>query len=137
MGTLCYAPPPSLPAGPWCSGPTCQPVTLEIAGSNPVGSAISTLNLLAQPRAPHASEARKEVRLGQVRRHSRVAQDVALHAPELPAHLDERVLRADLRHVPLDRLPFRLDLGRHVDPRRDPFVRHERPLEERLVFGDL
>ena len=24
---------------PWCSGPTCQPVTLEIAGSNPVGSA--------------------------------------------------------------------------------------------------
>ncbi len=25
---------------PWCSGPTCQPVTLEIAGSNPVGSAI-------------------------------------------------------------------------------------------------
>ena len=26
---------------PWCSGPTCQPVTLEIAGSNPVGSAIS------------------------------------------------------------------------------------------------
>src|SRR5262245_36399410 len=28
-------------ADPWCSGPTCQPVTLEIAGSNPVGSAIS------------------------------------------------------------------------------------------------
>ena len=27
-------------ADPWCSGPTCQPVTLEIAGSNPVGSAI-------------------------------------------------------------------------------------------------
>ena len=26
-------------ADPWCSGPTCQPVTLEIAGSNPVGSA--------------------------------------------------------------------------------------------------
>ena len=26
---------------PWCSGPTCQPVTLEIAGSNPVGSAIT------------------------------------------------------------------------------------------------
>ena len=29
-----------LAADPWCSGPTCQPVTLEIAGSNPVGSAI-------------------------------------------------------------------------------------------------
>lgn len=28
-----------LAADPWCSGPTCQPVTLEIAGSNPVGSA--------------------------------------------------------------------------------------------------
>ncbi|MBF8289316.1 MAG: hypothetical protein HW391_284 [Chloroflexi bacterium] len=27
---------------PWCSGPTCQPVTLEIAGSNPVGSATSS-----------------------------------------------------------------------------------------------
>jgi hypothetical protein len=26
-------------AGPWCSGQTCQPVTLEIAGSNPVGPA--------------------------------------------------------------------------------------------------
>ena len=32
---------------PWCSGPTCQPVTLEIAGSNPVGSAID-----ACPYAP-------------------------------------------------------------------------------------
>ena len=30
-------------ADPWCSGPTCQPVTLEIAGSNPVGSAIAAL----------------------------------------------------------------------------------------------
>ena len=30
-------------ADPWCSGPTCQPVTLEIAGSNPVGSARSAL----------------------------------------------------------------------------------------------
>ena len=26
-------------AGSWCSGLTCQPVTLEIAGSNPVGPA--------------------------------------------------------------------------------------------------
>jgi hypothetical protein len=34
---------------PWCSGPTCQPVTLEIAGSNPVGSAID-----ASPYAPSA-----------------------------------------------------------------------------------
>jgi hypothetical protein len=34
---------------PWCSGPTCQPVTLEIAGSNPVGSAI-----FAFPYAPFA-----------------------------------------------------------------------------------
>src|SRR5699024_8572818 len=32
------------PAGPWCSGPTCQPVTLEIAGSNPVGPAIHALS---------------------------------------------------------------------------------------------
>ena len=30
---------------PWCSGPTCQPVTLEIAGSNPVGSAITRFSL--------------------------------------------------------------------------------------------
>jgi hypothetical protein len=30
------------PAGPWCSGQTCQPVTLEIAGSNPVGPAITS-----------------------------------------------------------------------------------------------
>ena len=43
----CY--PPSA-ADPWCSGPTCQPVTLEIAGSNPVGSAISTAHL--EPRPP-------------------------------------------------------------------------------------
>ena len=35
---LWYAP-PSPQLDPWCSGPTCQPVTLEIAGSNPVGSA--------------------------------------------------------------------------------------------------
>ncbi len=44
----CYHPPPV--ADPWCSGPTCQPVTLEIAGSNPVGSAIN----LASSRAPSA-----------------------------------------------------------------------------------
>ena len=47
-GCLCYAP-PSPQLDPWCSGPTCQPVTLEIAGSNPVGSAI-----LAFPYAPSA-----------------------------------------------------------------------------------
>ena len=35
---------------PWCSGPTCQPVTLEIAGSNPVGSAIRS----PLPDAPFA-----------------------------------------------------------------------------------
>ena len=40
-GRLCYAP-PSPQLDPWCSGPTCQPVTLEIAGSNPVGSASPT-----------------------------------------------------------------------------------------------
>ena len=47
-GGPCYHPPPA--ADPWCSGPTCQPVTLEIAGSNPVGSAIH----LASSRAPSA-----------------------------------------------------------------------------------
>ena len=47
-GHLWYAP-PSPQLDPWCSGPTCQPVTLEIAGSNPVGSAISHL-----PNAPSA-----------------------------------------------------------------------------------
>ena len=47
-GRLCYAP-PSPQLDPWCSGPTCQPVTLEIAGSNPVGSAIH-----AFPYAPSA-----------------------------------------------------------------------------------
>jgi hypothetical protein len=37
IARLCY----DLPAvDPWCSGPTCLPVTQEIAGSNPVGSAI-------------------------------------------------------------------------------------------------
>ena len=41
---LCYAP-PSPQLDPWCSGPTCQPVTLEIAGSNPVGSAITRISL--------------------------------------------------------------------------------------------
>ena len=35
-GRVCYT--PAAP-GPWCSGQTCQPVTLEIAGSNPVGPA--------------------------------------------------------------------------------------------------
>ena len=45
---LCYAP-PSPQLDPWCSGPTCQPVTLEIAGSNPVGSATN-----AFPYAPSA-----------------------------------------------------------------------------------
>ena len=39
-----------LAADPWCSGPTCQPVTLEIAGSNPVGSAI-----FEYPDAPSAA----------------------------------------------------------------------------------
>ena len=38
---------------PWCSGPTCQPVTLEIAGSNPVGSAI-------HPASPYAPSARPD-----------------------------------------------------------------------------
>src|SRR4051812_4225864 len=42
--------PPRSTADPWCSGPTCQPVTLEIAGSNPVGSAI----VLLLPHAPSA-----------------------------------------------------------------------------------
>ena len=44
----CYPPHSPFP-DPWCSGPTCQPVTLEIAGSNPVGSAISHL---PTPRPP-------------------------------------------------------------------------------------
>ena len=37
--TACYPPPSAL--GSWCSGLTCQPVTLEIAGSNPVEPAIA------------------------------------------------------------------------------------------------
>ncbi len=36
------------PAGPWCSGQTCQPVTLEIAGSNPVGPAITPRSMVAE-----------------------------------------------------------------------------------------
>ena len=39
------------PQDPWCSGPTCQPVTLEIAGSNPVGSAITSILLTPRPPA--------------------------------------------------------------------------------------
>ena len=46
---LCYAPRSTL--DPWCSGQTCQPVTLEIAGSNPVGSAIAH----SKPRPPPGS----------------------------------------------------------------------------------
>src|SRR5689334_14735102 len=37
---------------PWCSGPTCQPVTLEIAGSNPVGSAIQLESSYAPSARP-------------------------------------------------------------------------------------
>jgi len=40
---------------PWCSGPTCLPVTQEIAGSNPVGSAERQKRTLLSPssRRPH------------------------------------------------------------------------------------
>ena len=36
---------------PWCSGLTCHPVTVEIAGSNPAGVAsnISGVTLVRQP----------------------------------------------------------------------------------------
>ena len=37
----------ALGVGSWCSGLTCQPVTLEIAGSNPVEPAIQISHLLA------------------------------------------------------------------------------------------
>src|SRR5262249_50619608 len=37
---------------PWCSGPTCQPVTLEIAGSNPVGSATKSASIRRPVRPP-------------------------------------------------------------------------------------
>src|SRR4029079_2431571 len=37
---------------PWCSGPTCQPVTLELAGSNPVGSAIHPASTYAPSARP-------------------------------------------------------------------------------------
>jgi hypothetical protein len=47
----CY-PPHSPQPDPWCSGPTCQPVTLEIAGSNPVGSAIQHRIFLRPVRPP-------------------------------------------------------------------------------------
>ena len=40
---------------PWCSGPTCQPVTLEIAGSNPVGSAIDAFSHAPSARPDGAS----------------------------------------------------------------------------------
>ena len=39
----CYTRDSPLSSGSWCSGLTCQPVTLEIAGSNPVGPATPTL----------------------------------------------------------------------------------------------
>jgi hypothetical protein len=42
-GLVCYTSPPVTPPGPWCSGQTCQPVTLEIAGSNPVGPATAVI----------------------------------------------------------------------------------------------
>ncbi len=34
---------------PWCSGLTCQPVTLEIEGSNPFGVAIINLRTVEIP----------------------------------------------------------------------------------------
>ena len=46
----CYHPRPVV--DPWCSGPTCQPVTLEIAGSNPVGSAINPASSYAPSARP-------------------------------------------------------------------------------------
>ena len=46
---LCYSP-ASPQLDPWCSGPTCQPVTLEIAGSNPVGSAINAFSYAPSAR---------------------------------------------------------------------------------------
>ena len=56
-GCTCYAP-PSPHMDPWCSGPTCQPVTLEIAGSNPVGSAINAFSYAPSARPDGAFSAR-------------------------------------------------------------------------------
>ncbi len=49
---------------PWCSGPTCQPVTLEIAGSNPVGSAIDRITLTPRPPARTGRSSTLSVRHG-------------------------------------------------------------------------
>ena len=64
-GTPCYAP-PSPQLDPWCSGPTCQPVTLEIAGSNPVGSAIPRISL-RPVRPPGRGVLHSSVRLSTAR----------------------------------------------------------------------
>ena len=72
----CYSP-ASPQLDPWCSGPTCQPVTLEIAGSNPVGSAITRL-FLRPVRPPgrgvlSCPETGEQVRFGRLDRHPRRA----------------------------------------------------------------
>jgi Bacterial capsule synthesis protein PGA_cap len=79
---LCYAP-ASLPTDPWCSGPTCQPVTLEIAGSNPVGSAI----LLAPTPRPPARTGRP-------------------YSPRLAALAWASGRMPGMRRLPLNRLPL-------------------------------
>src|SRR5947209_5124577 len=85
IGSDCYLSRSAL--DPWCSGQTCQPVTLEIAGSNPVGSAITVTarteprplpgrgSLMFRPGEPALGKPREEVGLRQRRRDPRVAQD--------------------------------------------------------------
>src|SRR5712692_4448034 len=43
---------------PWCSGLTCLPVTQKIAGSNPVGSARTSVLLKVDPWSRHTQSPR-------------------------------------------------------------------------------
>src|SRR5690242_13958196 len=69
-------------ADPWCSGPTCQPVTLEIAGSNPVGSA----NFLLSNRRTHDAPSRRRPPGARVRpaRESAARESAQRASPPLP-----------------------------------------------------
>jgi hypothetical protein len=61
----CYTLRSPLSSGSWCSGLTCQPVTLEIAGSNPVGPATqqlaSFLRCVSREEADAPSGVQREV----------------------------------------------------------------------------
>jgi hypothetical protein len=64
--------------GSWCSGLTCQPVTLETAGSNPVEPAIALLPAPSPPGRGFSFAERLRLTHNQVRQ---ALQQAASHQP--------------------------------------------------------